>query len=562
MAVSIRLVGSNSGNRNQGPGITTTGQRSTPVTGPLSINTSSRSSSNSSPASISISNPTEQLKISGGSSSSGSSSSNRALTGTEQVQSSFQKYFHRDAGETGLNYWVPEWESNKAKAIAGGMSEADAAASATAKLEHNLGLSNERFDVISDDSFDRTSLGIPSNFTFHDENVGLGQRTTDWATDVVSSNVTNYMSDLNDQYGIQQGNVVGTEGLDWWGYQMTQNIQSHLAQGDDYDTAYAKSMQTVERDIGANTGAINYDKYGSIGYGNPVDTITGYNDRGEPIFNQSYLQLSDLADRNKVGTKSATQYLMNEEGEFIIDDDGNQIATGNTATPFQWKLVADDSAPGGYRHVPVGANTEEGTLSIDGQNFIMDNYVNNDGESTFLYNTGLSNVGVDKFTDGTLEFAPWNVTPAGVQDIANNDFSIKNKNFRDLDGDGKLDYVASNFDHTKYDSNLGLGPNGVLKVDWGRGYLTGHTQGEPFVPTQTKVNPNQSMMIGGGGGNTIVNLDMNQKSTTAADQARKQDERGQASGQRKKGFANKIKPTGNIQQLGIAGGRQSSIPAV
>ena len=558
MAVSIRLAGPNSGNKNQGPGITTTGQRSTPAMGPLSINTSSRSSSNSSPASISISNPTEKLKISSSSSSSNSSSSsssssNRAKTGTEQVHSSFQKYFNRDAGETGLNYWVPEWESNKAKAIAGGMSEADAAASATAKLEHNLGLSNERFDVISDDSFDRTSLGIPSNFTFHDENVGLGQRTTDWAADVVSSNVTNYMSDINDQYGIQQGNVVGTEGLDWWGYQMTQNIQSHMAHGDSYDTAYAKAMETVERDIGANTGAINYDKYGSIGYGNPVDTITGHNDRGEPIFGQSYLNLSDLADRNKVGTKSATQYLINEDGEFVIDDDGNQIPTGNTATPFAWQLVADDSAPGGYRHVPVGFDTGEGALSTEGQNFIMDNYVNNDGKSTFLYNTGLSNVGVDKFTDGTLEFAPWNVTPAGVQDIANNDFSIKNKHFQDLDGDGKLDYVASNFDHTKYDSNLGLGPNDDLRISWGGGWETGFT-GSPtstLPPYQKPVQQNMTMG-GGGGGNTIVNLDMNQKSTTAADQALRQDERGQASAQGKKGFNTmKYKPKGNVSTLGI-----------
>jgi len=465
-----------------------------------------------------------------------------ALTGTEQVHSSFQKYFNRDAGDTGLNYWVPEWESNKAKAKAGGMSDADAAASATASLEHNLGLSSERFDVISDDTFDKSSLGIPDDFTFHDENVKLGHRPEDWATDVVSSNVENYMSDLNDQYGLQQGNVVGTEGLDWFGYQMTQNIQSHLAHGDDYDTAYEKAMQTVKRDIGRNTGAINYDKYGSIGYGNAVDTITGYNDRGEPIFDQNYLTLSDLADRNKVGTKTATQYLINEDGEFVIDDDGNQIPTGNTATPFGWKLVADDSVPGGYRHVPVGFDTGEETLSTGGQEFIMDNYVNDDGKSTFLYNTGLSNVSVDKFTDGTLDFAPWNLTPAGVEDIANNNFAIKNKG----------DYQSSDFDHTRYDSNLGLGPNGVLKVDWGGGYLTGHTQGESFVPSTKKVNPNQSMMIGGGGGNTIVNLDMNQKSTTAADQARKQDERGQASGQGKKGFNTmKYKPKGNVSTLGI-----------
>jgi hypothetical protein len=353
---------------------------------------------------------------------------------------------------------------------------------------------------------------------------------------------------------MQQGNVVGTEGLDWWGYQMTQGIQSHLAHGDDYNTAYKKAIDSVSKDIGLNTGAINYDKYGSIGYGSPVNVITGYNDRGEPILGQKYLQLSDLTDKNKVGTKSATQYQIDEDGKFVVDDDGNQIPTGNTATPFSWKLVADDSAPGGYKHVPVGFDTGDGVLSTKGQNFIMENYVNDDGKNTFSYNTGLSNVGIDKFTDGTLDYGPWNVTPAGIQDIANNNFAAKNKGFQDLDGDGNLDYVPSNFDHSQYDSNLGLGPNDQLKINWGGGWETGFT-GSPTSTLPPFQIPTTAMGGGSGSGNTIVNLDMNQKSTTAADQAAKADIKGQTSGQGKKGFnttwSSKHQPKGNISTLGI-----------
>ena len=59
-------------------------------------------------------------------------------------------------------------------------------------------------------------------------------------------------------------------------------------------------------------------------------------------------------------------------------------------------------------------------------------------------------------------------------------------------------------------------------------------------------------MGGAGGGNTIIQLAQNQKSTTAANKALKIEDRAMASGQGRKGFTtSKYQPTGNIQTLGI-----------
>ena len=60
------------------------------------------------------------------------------------------------------------------------------------------------------------------------------------------------------------------------------------------------------------------------------------------------------------------------------------------------------------------------------------------------------------------------------------------------------------------------------------------------------------MMSGAGGGNTIINLDTNQKSTTAADKLVKLDDRTAYSGAGRKGFSTtNYQPTGNISTLGI-----------
>ena len=62
----------------------------------------------------------------------------------------------------------------------------------------------------------------------------------------------------------------------------------------------------------------------------------------------------------------------------------------------------------------------------------------------------------------------------------------------------------------------------------------------------------QQTMGGAGGGNTIINLETGNKSTTAADKLVKRDERTAYSGAGRKGFSTmKYKPTGNISTLGI-----------
>ena len=59
-------------------------------------------------------------------------------------------------------------------------------------------------------------------------------------------------------------------------------------------------------------------------------------------------------------------------------------------------------------------------------------------------------------------------------------------------------------------------------------------------------------MGGSGGGNTIINLDTNQKSTTAGDKAAKQEDLGMYSGQGKQGFSTmKYKPQGNLSTHGL-----------
>jgi len=35
-------------------------------------------------------------------------------TATDAVNAAFNKYLNRNAGTTGLDYWAPEWEKNKA----------------------------------------------------------------------------------------------------------------------------------------------------------------------------------------------------------------------------------------------------------------------------------------------------------------------------------------------------------------------------------------------------------------------------------------------------------------
>ena len=491
-------------------------------------------------------------------------------TASEAVDAAYQTYLNRTAGAGGKAYWVNQWENDYQKALDNNMTPAQAEAAATAATNKHIGGSTEG-KVYAKTGITKTAIEgteayntiddaadwYETNFTEDDPNeYATGMRDEDWSAKLSSSNLENYTQGLNKMYGELQGNTVGQEGLEWWGYQKTQAIDHYMSDaGGNYsfDTASKLADFSISEDIKANTGHINYKKWGTIGYGNPLQIKTGVDSDGEMTTEEVYLNLDPATNLNPTGTKTATQYQIDADGEFVLDDDGNKIATGTTATPYQWQYVADASAPGGYRITPVQFDTGAG-LSTKGHDFIMDNYVTHGDKKTFQYPaTGLKNVDASQFTDDTnkLDIAQWAETPGGKAAIAKGDFSIKNRGFSGSIVDGKLVWTPSGIDHTKTDTNLGLEDGEKANIDWGGGWET-IVSGGPAVGGSVPLPEGPVMMGGGGGGNTIIQVDQNQKSTTAANKALKIEDRAIASGQGRRGFTtNKYQPTGNIRTLGI-----------
>ena len=348
------------------------------------------------------------------------------------------------------------------------------------------------------------------------------------------------------------------------GLSKTQAIDHYMSDaGGNYsfDTASKLADFSISEDIKANTGHQNYTKFGTIGYGNALNIKTGVDDHGDITYEKKYLNLDPATNLNPTGTKVATQYQIDEDGEFVLDDDGNKIATDNTATPYSWQYVADATAPGGYRITPVSFDTGAGG-SVVGHDYHMANYQldgpvapGGGGRNPFIIPSNVQNIDPSLLTSGganKLNIAQWAETPAGKLSIAQGNYTAKNKGFKVVNG--KLVYTPDGFDHTIQDTNLGLAPGQSVDINWGGGYVTGLSGGPVpagYVPPVP--NPEQ-MMRGGGGGNTIVQVDQNQKSTTAADKALKIEDRAMASGQGRKGFStSKYQPTGNIRTLGIGG---------
>ena len=321
-----------------------------------------------------------------------------------------------------------------------------------------------------------------------------------------------------------------------------------------------------------------------------MEIISDVTDTGQITTSKKYLNLSEraIADSaaagdsilNKTGSKLAYKYnyktVENEDGSTsqvidtgspVFDESGNQV----TATPLEWMMVPDANAPGGYRITKVDFNDISKTA---GQDFVEGQYRTDDGK-TFLYNldpsndlfANLENVNASDFiTDESgnkLTLAQWAETEGGKAAIAANDYRAKNKNMQDTNSDGMLDPQGNLFDHTASDSNLGLGIGAKINLDLGDGYqltFAGPEKPTNWVPPIKKEE--QGMGGYGSGGPTYINLDMNQKSTTAADQAGKQDEKGMASGANRKKYQNPVKTSGNVPQLGITTNkRQSLIPA-
>ena len=467
------------------------------------------------------------------------------------IQEIGQSLLDRDFGADGLAYWSSEYDKAQADAIAAGSTPEQAAKIADTAVRRNVARSSEAKGV----------AGVPDWFQHQDTDVALGVRSKDWASKLKTSNLENYLDHQNYSYGMLQGNTVGQEGSEWWGYQTTQDIQSHLAQGKSFEDAYKLATDQVTSDISANTGHQNYKKFGSIGYGNPLEISMGVDGDGDLITEERYLNLHSKAIADGMGlgggSKTATQYELDDDGEFKLDDDGNRIATGATVNSLQINYVPDDSAPGGYRIVPIGFDTGDG-LSTVGQDYLMANYQKDGafqgggGANPFTIPTGVQNVDATQFTSGgadKLDLATWAETPAGKLAIEAGNFDVKNKWMSDTTGDGNLNFVPSGIDHSTTDSNLGLAEGQMEEINWGGGYVTNLSGG----PSPTKfVPPAQTMGGAGGGGNTIINLETGNKSTTAADKLIKRDERTAYSGAGRKGFSTmKYKPTGNISTLGI-----------
>ena len=492
-------------------------------------------------------------------------------TASEAVDAAYQTYLNRTAGATGKAYWTKTWEDDYQKALDNNMTPAQAEAAATASINKHIGGSTEG-KVYAKTGITKTAIEgtagyntiddaadwYETNFTADDPNeYATGTRDEDWAAKLSSSNLENYTQGLNKMYGEYQGNTLGQEGLEWWGYQKTQAIDHYMSDaGGNYsfDTASKLADFDISENIKLNTGHQNYKKFGTIGYGNPLEIKTNVDDHGDITTKEVYLNLDPATNLNPTGTKTATQYQIDDDGEFVLDDDGNKIATGSTATPYSWQYVPDATAPGGYKITPVSFDTGAGG-SVVGHDYHMANYVSDDGgKKTFEIPSGVENVDASQFMLGPndpnkLSIAPWAETPGGKAAIANNQFGIKNKGFTVVDG--KLSHTPSGVDHTIQDTNLGLGIGEEVPINWGGGYVT-TLSGAPTPTGYTPPKPPIQTTGGAGGGNTIINLDQSRKSTTAADKAQKLEDRAIVSGQGRRGFTtNKYKPTGNIRTLGI-----------
>ena len=490
-------------------------------------------------------------------------------TASEAVDAAYQTYLNRTAGATGKEYWTKTWESDYQKAIDNNMTPAQAEAAATASINKHIGGSTEGKTYAKTGitktaiegtagygNIDETPDWFETNFTADDPNeYATGMRDEDWATKLSTSNLENYLDTLNYQYGQFQGNTVGQEGSEWWGYQKTPAIDHYMSDaGGNYSFATASSLadHDIAQDITQGSSHQNYKKFGTVGYGNPLQIITSTDPSGDILTEEKYLNLHHLTNLNPTGTKVATQYQIDADGEFVLDDDGNKISTGQTATPYSWQYVPDSTAPGGYRITAVPFDNSVGDSTV-GHDYHMANYqLDHGGGNPFTIPSGVQNVNANQIGPNGLTLAQWAQTPVGKDSVAAGNFLHKNPGFTVVDG--KLVHTPSGIDHTTTDSNLGLAPGQKVPINWGGGYVT-DLSGGPVPTGWVPPTPDPQQMMGGsGGGNTIINLDTNQKSTTAADKAAKQEDLGMYSGQGKQGFSTmKYKPQGNISTLGIGG---------
>jgi len=551
-------------------------------------------------------------------------------TATDAVKAAYQKLLGRDKiGQTGQTYWENQWNSVYQNAKNNqGLSEADAVAAATANIETDIGASAEaktfsKYGIAKTaiegvegsgyDTIDETADWYETNFTEDDPNEYGEGRDEDWASKLSTSNLENYLQQQNYQYGTLQGNTVGQEGNEWWGYQKTGAIDYYMSDaGGNYsfDTASKLADAGISQDIALGSGHKNFLKYGSIGYGNTLDIKTAKEANVGSIpsdeafgIDQVYLNFNQQAmDELKAGQHHAgTGFTsgVDDAGNLVtsgaikfnpyyIDDDGNVVTGDAIADDYSGNLITDESAsgfsyvpdssaPGGYRIV---ANPElelakvvAGESSATGSDgTVVSGYINDKGKKTFQIPTNVTNVDASQFTlpandPNKLNLSTWAENPANATAVAAGDYSYKNEGAGLVNVNGTLVHVGT----TKQggdDTNLGLNDNETLNIVQDNGKATTLTGGST-VTNPTKVTGGDitgGVITGGdltggatnyyygmgGGGKTIIATPP-PASKTARDQQIKEPTRiiNQAP---KRDQYNKIRSRGPTQIPGAGGG--------
>ena len=539
------------------------------------------------------------------------------------VKAAYQNLLGRDKiGQTGLTYWENQYDSVYQNALAQNKTAAEAAAAATASIESDIGASAEaktfsKYGIAKTaiegvagsgyDTIDETAGWYETNFTADDPNeYGTGTRDADWASKLSTSNLENYLDTQNYQYGIMQGNTVGQEGNEWWGYQKTGAIDYYMSDaGGNYsfDTASKLADASVAKDIALSSGHENFKKYGSIGYGNTLDIKTAKEGNVSSIpsdeafgIDQVYLKFNQKAmDELKAGglyagtgftsgtddagnlvtsgAKKFNPYYIDDDGnvvtgDAIADDYSGNLITADSASGFSY--VPDPSAPGGYRII---ANPElelakvvAGESSATGSDgTVVSGYMNDKGKKTFQIPSTVTNVDASKFTlpandPNKLNLAKWVENPANAAAVAAGDYSYKNAGAGLVNVNGTLVHVGS----TKVggdDTNLGLNQGETLEIVQDDGKTVGLTGGQHVTNTTNTTNTvnegattnNMYRYYGmGGGGKTIIATPP-PPSKTAKDQQIKEPTRiiNQAP---KRDQYNKIRSRGPTQIPGAGGG--------
>ena len=490
----------------------------------------------------------------------------------DAVNRTYKSLLNRSAGTDGLKYWVDQIEKDKQAAMAGGMSEEQALATATAKMESDIGASNEA-KVYADTGIARKAIQGTESFntvddtpdwytagTYTDDDINefaSGTRDEDWATKLDSGNLAGFLSDQNYQYGTLQGNTVGQEGNEWWGYQKNLAIDHYMSDaGGNYsfDTARQLADANVAADIARNSGHENFVKYGSIGYGNTLDIQTAKEANVSAIpsdeafgINQVNLNFDpramealkgglwggttdDAGNLITTGSKMLDPYYIDDDGnvvtgDAIADDYDGDLITDDPASKFRY--VPDPSAPGGYRitadpglELSKVISGESSAVGSDGT--VVSGYMDDRGSKTFQIPTNVTNVDSSRFSlaaddPNKLTLSQWVENPANKAAVEAGDFSYKNTGAGLVSLDGQV-YGQGTVKEGGEDTNIGLKNNETLAIVQDDGRTANLTGGSYVTNTTTNTSNttnttnnqiteganNYYYGSGGGGNKTII----------------------------------------------------------